>query len=350
MTRMLRGIALAACLLSLVGWAGQSAATPPTIKILFAGNPDDVGGPYWLPPYESAEYGLADDGYYTDDSKQSEDWIQIRVEATDQHPIASVRLSWLVADSPTSRPTTWGPYSFQWDSGLNCWVIDTSTLLIFPQPQEGTYYSFNVTAIDQGLSTATREWRKTGPGGTTPRRWVQLDCATESIDYRPYYLGLGSYTMNLNPERGTKDRFHHDSGPDHGDWDVGALLDKPPASIEQRHCTQFIGYWFDVSTCVSATTISNIYYHVWTSSVGPNNPVRCVGWGRTREHLALGTNVIDMVAMDSLAHSSYYYNDSDTSTNDNYSLLTGLIDSLDTSETFRTTASMRCSSPSLTSP
>jgi hypothetical protein len=302
------------------------------VQVHVAEDPGD-GGPYWMPPGESSGYGLAADGYYTNDSRQQEDWIEIHVEATDQHPVTSVKLYWLAALSPTARPTTYGPFNFQWNAGLNCWVINTDTVGNFPPPQEGTYYSFNVVATDQGLSSATKEWRKTGPQATTPRRWVQLDCQPVSISYKPYYFGLGSYTMNLNGERGKKDRFHHDSGPDDGNYDVGALMIKPPTSIEQRCCTSYIGYWFDASVCVSSVTIPNIYYHIRFSRANPYS-VPTFGWARTREHLALGSSVIDQEIMSTEERSTYFYYDGSGTTNDTYGLCTGSIEDLDTSEIY----------------
>ncbi|MCK4256722.1 hypothetical protein KAX35_07525, partial [candidate division WOR-3 bacterium] len=52
----------------------------PTVAIKFAGNTGDSGGPYWRPPDETdildeAGEGIWRDGYYTNNSRQTEGWI-----------------------------------------------------------------------------------------------------------------------------------------------------------------------------------------------------------------------------------------------------------------------------------
>ncbi|MCK5459109.1 MAG: hypothetical protein KAI20_04400, partial [Thermoplasmatales archaeon] len=68
---------------------------PPTIVINFAGNPDDMGGPYWRPPGESdildeESEGMWRNGYYTNDSRQHENWIYINTTVFDADGIDEV--------------------------------------------------------------------------------------------------------------------------------------------------------------------------------------------------------------------------------------------------------------------
>jgi len=63
------------------------------ITINFAGNLSDWGGPYYMPPdclYDSSPITLVDhkitswrEGYYTNSSEQSENWIYINCSVTD---------------------------------------------------------------------------------------------------------------------------------------------------------------------------------------------------------------------------------------------------------------------------
>jgi len=314
------------------------------IEILFAGNTErEDGGPYWLPQGEGQQ---ADLGYYTDLSRQNESFVEIHVEATayNNSPITGVQLHWLEAVSPDSDPYVVGTYDFEWNGVKGYWEINTDDIV--PTLQENRYYSFDVEASDYSSSKRV-EWCKRGPNDkknpTYPRRWVQLSCPVVDIfeydasnPYHPYYLREGSYATIELDDLYAKDRYCHDSGPDGGRWDTGALQAECPSEIELRHCANFLGFWFDESVCVPEDLeIRDIYYHIWATRMHLPGGFS-IGWGRTREQFALEDegeedreNVIDERTMaQRQLRTTYTYQKA------LYGLYTDHMTQLDTSEKF----------------
>ena len=222
----------------------------PAITINFAGNHSDSGGPYYTPPLESDT--VADTGYYTNNSRQIEDWIYINATIPDA---TSVYLNWLNETSWTNDT-----YTFTNTAG-DYWEINTSGTI---QTHEGYNYSFDIKATNPDY-TVIENWNKTGLGGGYHRRYVQLNCTTKTnISYRPYYLYDISYDVG---DTGTYDRLNHDQGPDGTVNDTGYLMNVIPSdTVEERHCGSFVGYWFEDSVCVDPFSVSNMYTHFWWNS------------------------------------------------------------------------------------
>ena len=248
---------------------GSQPTTPPTITINFAGNLSDSGGPYWRPPGESdildeAGEGVWSDGYYTNDSRQQEDWIYINTTITDA---TTVYLDLL-------NGTTWtnGTYTLTNTVG-DFWEINTSGVV---SVSEGNQYSFNINATGSGGNKVTW-WNKTGLGGSNTRRYVQLGCTPEDITFRPYYFYEAKYG---DSDKSKKDRLHHDQGPDGTVIDTGFLrYELPGSNVEERECVIYVGYWFENSTCVEPFTLENMYFHIWWKS----NTNSCeIGYEQTR--------------------------------------------------------------------
>ena len=69
-----------------------TTSATPSITINFAGNLSDTGGPKYQPPGETIQLsGDFSDGYYTNNSRQHEDWIYINCTITNA---TEVKLNW----------------------------------------------------------------------------------------------------------------------------------------------------------------------------------------------------------------------------------------------------------------
>lgn len=256
--------------------------TPPEIIINFAGNLSDSGGPFWRPPGESVRLmGMFSDGYYTNESRQQEDWIYINLTATDDTAVDEIWLHWL-------NGTTWTNNSYQFiNSGGNYWEFNSSGNIT---TAEGYNYSFDVWANDTVGNSKTTWWNKTGIGEVNTRRYIQLNCTPINISYTAYYFYDANY-LDTNPHSGgdIRDRLHHDQGQDGTIHDTGYLLDDlPDYSISSRYCDLFIGYWFDESVCVQHDTIDNIYLHFWWN-VEVSSKVS-IGYDKSRGELVGSTD------------------------------------------------------------
>ena len=254
--------------------------TPPSIIINFAGNLSNSGGPYYLPPAESPPH--AEDGYYTNDSRQSEGWIYVNVTASDTHGVNYVWLNWL-------NETTWTNYTYEFTNRTGGY-FDINTSNNF-STAEGYNYSFNIVANDTLGNSKNVWWNKTAiRNGIIARRTVQLNCTPASISYTPYYLfNAPSYT-GIPGDALKHDRLHHDQGPDGTHTDTGILTDDVPTdTMNLRHCGAYVGYWFDESVCAEQFTLNNIYYHLWWSSDETGNNINWTGYNKQRTYLNQAT-------------------------------------------------------------
>lgn len=290
--------------------------------INFAGNLSDSGGPYWRPPYELVQLtGTYSDGYYTNDSRQHESWIYIHITGT----AGRYFLNWL-------NGTTWtngsgAGYLFSNTAG-NYWEYNTSGAGGEARIETccGYNYSFD---IEDDLGNINR-WEKTGIGGGQTRRWVQLNCSTVNISYGPYYLydytsETGLYSIG---DIQSKDRLHHDQGPDGSVLDTGYLVSTLPTDIvHERWCSNFVGYWFEDSTCIQPFTLSNLYYHIWWSADDDTAPF---GWYKSRQQIDITTtNETTLDKAESRSEIGY----SGKAPNIKWFLNTGLLDTANTAFT-----------------
>jgi len=233
-------------------YTNTSIASIPTVIINFAGNLSDLGGPYWQPPGESTQLtGVWSDGYYTNDSRQHEDWIYVNTTITNA---TSVYLDWLNGSVWTN-----GTYSLT-NTGGDFWEINTSGNIT--NIGEGYNYSFNINATGSGGNTIW-EWNKTGVGGAYTRRYVQLNCTSTNISYLPHYLHNLSY---LPGDASAYDRIGYDQAAGGGDYDAGLFMqDALTDEVQERYCDSVIGFWFGDDVCSQSFNIYNMYFHVWHS-------------------------------------------------------------------------------------
>jgi len=126
-----------------------------TMWINFAGNLSDIGGPWYRPPKDDGVQltGIWSDGYYTNDSRQQEDWIYINITVTDIDGVDEVWLHWL-------NETTWTNNSYQFVNTVgDYWEYNTSGNI---QTCGGYNYSFDIWANDTKGNSDIYEWKKIG--------------------------------------------------------------------------------------------------------------------------------------------------------------------------------------------
>jgi len=259
-------------------------SSPPTITITYAGNALDRGGPYYRPPAESGP--VAADGYYTNDSKQSEKYIVITCQVTDDTAVEAVWLQWL-------NGTTWTKWTYKFtQTSPTTWQFNSLGVI---NTKAGYRYSFDVAANDTTGNSRTVPWNKTGLNmdGKQTRRYVQLNNTPQSIVYTPLYFYNADYKDNdlRTPTNYTFDRMHHDQGVDGTLLDTGYLQKTiPTTTISLRYSPWFVGYWFDETMCVQSFVLNNIYYHFWYNT--SHNELDQVGWKKDRK--ALDQNMTNM--------------------------------------------------------
>jgi len=253
--------------------------TPPTVAINFAGNLGDDGGPYYRPPGESdildeVGEGVWRDGYYANNSYQSEDWIYINITATDaQSAVTNVWLNWA---NRTGTTNTWTNLTYAFTQRGAYWDYNTSGFITTSPLYT---YSFDVVANSTGGHSHTY-WNKTGLLGAIVRRYVHLNCTGASIDYKAFYAYRVFYTDPTDIDK--KDRLGKDQSTDGTDHDTGMFRQTLPTSTMQDiWCSSIVGCWFDDNACVSPGTLTNIYYHFWWSN-SENVEMDTTFWGHTR--------------------------------------------------------------------
>lgn len=289
---------------------------PLAITINFVGNLSDRGGPYWQPPAENVQLaGVWSDGYYTNDSRQHEDWIYINLSvlhptgASNQYTssnISHVWLQWL-------NDTTWTNWSYEFKQAGNYWEYNTSDFII---THAGYDYSFNVIANDTANNAYCLWWNKTGIGGGYTRRFVQLGCDPIDISYTPLYLfnytsGTGNPPTYGFYDQGKNDRMHHDQGAASTVHDTGYLSYYDQIlneTIHLRYCSGAVGYFFDDAISVAPFELKNIYFHIWSAS---SNGEISISWFKTRSSAisgAPGNDNVDFNYSSDNRSKIYWYN------------------------------------------
>jgi len=253
---------------------------PPSINNNFAGNPGDLGGPYFIPEADSP----AADGYYANDSFQQEDWIYINCTVDDNDVgVDEVWLHWL-------NGTTWINSSYQFvHVGGDYYEFNSSGVIT--DIASGFMYSFDVWANDTNGNSVVYSWTKRGADNSTGNRiYVQLDGTPNDVSFTPFYLypaeySSGTYGEGYGPGHSiyNDDILHHDQGPDGTLTDTGYLLaDIPTDIVEERFCSLYTGYWFDETVTPIPDTLDNIYFHNWWYT---DDDAISFGYGNTRAGL-----------------------------------------------------------------
>ena len=258
------------------GWSNEtyhftttSDSSPPEITINFAGNPNDIGGPYFIPGKEnlSSNGPYCPDGYYADGSMQQEDWIFINCTVSDPGGVDNVVLCWYNATTNTWDNST----SFTNVNG-DYWEVNTSGNIVITS---GHKYSFHVKASDIYNNENISFWNKSHNDSVRYReRYVYLGCTPSSFEYMLLNLSdYPTYPEGIVNTFYTYDSSYHDQSPggdatDSSD-DTGQLTSKLLTDVvNDNFCTIWAGFWMNETYCADAFTLNNVYYHVWASAEG----------------------------------------------------------------------------------
>jgi hypothetical protein len=300
---------------------GNADSSPPDIEINYAGDLSDKGGPHWSPTYGTGEsLFLWDanenwyDGYYTNNSKQHEDWIYVNVTATDTDgSVTHVWLNWINKSGSTLHYTN---YTYEFTKKGGYYEYNTSTHI---KTNELYNYSFDVCVNSTGGS-AVKHWNKTGIGGSWTRRYVYLNCTQESIAYTPYYIYKITYPAG---SQNKMDRLEHDQGGDGTTHDTGYFQkDLPTDTIDLIWCSGYFGIWFNERICNPPVNLSNYYIHIW----GNNEDLTDIPYvGQAKYRHEFTADIDDSVPYDADdKRSSVYWNNGIAEVNNNYYLFTNL--------------------------
>jgi hypothetical protein len=240
--------------------AASGDTTKPTMTFNFAGNHSDKGGPYWLPPGESTVLsGNNLNGYYTNYSKQLESGVYINVTAQDETAMGYVELHWMNITTHKFQNTT----RFS-KKNTNYYEINTSINSTLSNTTAGHQYSFDVCVYDAVGNYRKIYWNKTGLAGTETRRSVYLKNQAANVQYIPIYPFNDSGI--ITGAENTDDRLKRDQGPDGTLHDMGMLkTTSPSATMTPIWCGSIIGFLYDNDSANAAFTLTNVYFHVWTT-------------------------------------------------------------------------------------
>jgi hypothetical protein len=256
--------------------------TPPSVTINFAGNMSDKGGPYYRPPEEGPGSPNCEDGYYTNDSKQQEDWIYINCTIIDVSlDYDELWVNWL-------NGTTWTNWTYNLVRTTNNYFEFNSNGNV-SNIGCGYIYSFNIVANDTSDNTRTVAWYKKGINNSDIRRFVQMNCTPINVNYTPYYCHDACFVKLIDTMK--PDRLHHDQGADGstatGYVDTGYMLKEIPTDSKHiTSCASEVGYFFDESVCTQNFTLENIYLHFWWNC---NNIIKPC-WSKTKQCMGYGTD------------------------------------------------------------
>lgn len=231
---------------------------PPTCSINFAGNPGDVGSPYYIPPAESGT--LATDGYYANNSYQTESFINMNITVEDTGcDIDDVKLHLYDATSDS-----WSNTSDFVQGGITgdgyFYTLNKTGLT------SNHKYSFDVWFNDTEANDDFIFWNKTGIGGSLTRRYVTLGCTETAVDYnnsKAWYWNHPTYTAS---DANKPDRLMYDQGLESSLNDTSYVEDTLPIdTLESTWCGIYISGWLSPDFANNVSTINNIYYHNWVS-------------------------------------------------------------------------------------
>ena len=202
--------------------------------------------------------------------------------------IGSATLTWYNGSSTTNYPMT----TFSHGNNTNDWTYNVTGL------SAGNWYSFDISAIDEfgNWIGSFNQFRFLHPG-LTERIWFQcginpdLSSANASTDLYSsnyiLYLNNASYAPTPDPgwygdNEQSENILQHEQGIDGGVADTGYWQNNLPTdTIQERHCQQFVGAWWNKDVTINGTIpLNNAYYHLWTGG-GPDWNQMLINYGRT---------------------------------------------------------------------
>jgi len=295
----------------------------PELKINFAGNLGDFGGPYFLPGYENetTDGPYPDEGYYTNNSQQKEDWMYINCTVINADD--GVWLHWYnITDN------IWNNDTQLTNTGGDFYEINTSGNITITN---GHRYSFDVNASDSPVHENSTSWNKMAGDSSIVRRSVVLGATADNDDfeYTSFYLHNNTKTLAADgynaydaetEDQGALDIIPGTPPP----YDQGKLLsDVPDETVDETNCSIWTGYFMHENMCINHTNLTSIYYHSWASSYSGNMNV-ALATTRVKNSLYLSDegNNVSLTSWDD-GKSSITWDDGHA--NDTFTLYSGLL-------------------------
>jgi len=263
----------------LYAYSHASSIPTPEIQINFAGNLGDLGGPYCVPPADNDSTGgpYALNGYYTNDSIQSENFMYINLTVTGVVTELSNNYIWL----QWKEDNTWTNWTYYFTHTTKDWYeFNTSGNITISANKK---YSFDIY-VNGSYANNYTAWNKTDTNTQQTRRYVYLKGNEDSanFEYKPFYCYEASYSQSAVDNHKLHDILHHDQGIDGATTDTGYLLDDTPTdTVHTRYCSIFLGYWFDESISIPSITLKTIYHHFWWNVSFWTS----AGWNKSRAKL-----------------------------------------------------------------
>ncbi len=233
----------------------------PEITIMYAGNPSDTGGPFFIPSLENGTPTAntppyADDGYYTNNSCQIEDFIVVKAEVTNEPDDVYVCF-----------------YNYSNSSWLNRTMVLNATSGLYENTTvfSGVVddaFTIRIKAIKDSV-TYLGNWTKKGIICQDVVRKVTLGCSDVNISYVPlyHYQALPVVNGSLWEPIKAFDALEFDQG--WGETDNDTCLAKrelPDEDMDESFCGQWVSTWYHNNTPVENFTLSNVYFRLWVSS------------------------------------------------------------------------------------
>lgn len=231
---------------------GISDTTSPTFnRLVTAGNPsqDSFGkGPPGADVNES---------YYRNGTRQTENWIYIQANISDDYYVDNVILSF--KDS-----VGWTNYTMNYDAG-NFYYYNVTDL------PEYCCYTFDIYANDlintyNIYNWTYHDWVVTWGDREEYRKYVGLNYTASEFSYTQFYFFNASYNIH----RWAKRELGFEQPLDGTNEDTGVLKEDHPTEDYIRSCVRFLGFPISEPVTLNETTINNTYVHVWWHTDSPD--------------------------------------------------------------------------------
>lgn len=216
--------------------------TPPIFRTLVtAGNPSQL-------------FRSNSNAYYRNGTKQTEDWMYISVNVTDDIAISNVTCEW-------KNSIGWYNFSMEHSTGNLYYINMTNqstwegyTFNIYANDTSGNLIRYNWTFVDYESAWGTQEeWRKYA-GLNYP--------SNDSLTYKQFYIHKAPFLPTQIMDRA----LSHEQPIGPSGNDTGLLKYEQPTTSQELWCTSFVGGMIDETLTINKTQITNVYYHIWWGS------------------------------------------------------------------------------------
>lgn len=219
----------------------ETDTTPPSFnQLITAGNPNDE------------QFGSdTTNKYYRNGTWQTEDWIYIKVNITDDTDVSKVICEW-------KNETGWYNFTMT-DNGDDTYYINLSS-----QPSYSNY-TFNIHANDTSNNWMVRyNWTfydYEAVWGTSEqwRKYVGLNATAEDFSYEQFYLWNSSYNSDQINDRA----LIFEQPTDGTIYDSIYWKYNKTTGKNEGWCISYVGAFIGSQIKMNTTEITNIYFHTW---------------------------------------------------------------------------------------